>query len=269
MISLIVANLRFIGPAAFLAIGGIISISLSERKSFVQWYFLISLIFMIPFIYDLTYGMYLLLLYSIIFLSVGFRSSIYNSAGSNRQAVKIIAIFIVSIIVISTFFTGFYNHNRTGEYQYLWHMSEQSYEFGNWVNDRIDKDSRIFMVAENNYINHVVALQEDGLSILIGGTQGRAYGFINDSYTEYLEKVPATSSYFYSEGVYLTEERDIYRSMAWYIESRNIQGIKDVYSLDYLIQSRTYFKRVQGLNSNTAEIIYTNGVHDVYELRHI
>jgi hypothetical protein len=269
MISLIVANLRFIGPAAFLAIGGIISISLSERKSFVQWYFLISFIFMIPFIYDLTYGMYLLLLYSIVFLSIGFRSSIYNSAGSSRQAVKIIAIFIVSIIVISTFFTAFYNHNRTGQYQYLWHMSEQSYEFGNWVNDRIDKDSRIFMVAENNYINHVVALQEDGLSILIGGTQGRAYGFIDDSYTEYLEKVPATSSYFYSETVYIAEERDIYRSMAWYIEARNIRGIKDVYSLDYLIQSRTYFKRVQGLDSNTAEIIYTNGIHEVYELRHI
>jgi hypothetical protein len=269
VISLIVANLRFIGPAAFLAIGGIISLSLSEKKSFVQWYFLISFIFIIPFIYDLTYGMYLLLLYSIVFLSVGFRSSLYNSAGNNRQAITIVAIFIVSIILISTFFTAFYNHNRTGNYQNLWYMDERSYEFGSWVNDRIDKNSRIFMVAENNYINHVVALQEDGLSILIGGPQGRAYGFIDDSYTEYLEKVPATSSYFYSETVYITEERDIYRSMVWYVDSRNIQGIKDVYSLDYLIQSRTYFKRVQGLNSNTAEIIYTNGVHDVYELRHI
>jgi hypothetical protein len=125
------------------------------------------------------------------------------------------------------------------------------------------------MVAENNYINHVVALQEDGLSILIGGTQGRAYGFIDDSYLEYLDKVPATSSYFYSEGVYRVEERDIYRSMDWYASFKDIRTIKDVYSLDYFIQSRTTSKRAQGLNSNTAEIIYTNGIHEIYELRHI
>ncbi len=267
MISLITTNIRFIGPAVFLAIGGIISLSLSERKNFVQWYFLISFIFMIPFIYDLIYGMYLLLLYSIIFLSVGFKTSVYNSSGNKKQTLKIIAIFIVSIILISTLFTAFYNHNRTGEYQHLWYMDERSYEFGNWVNDQIDKNSRVFMVAENNYENHVVALQEDGLSVLIGGPQGRAYGFINNSYTEYLEKVPATSSYFYSETVYITEERDIYRSIPWYVDNKNIHTIKNIYTLDYLIQSRTYPKRVQGLDSNSAEIIYTNGIHEVYELR--
>jgi hypothetical protein len=267
VISLVVSNLRFIGPAAFLAIGGIISLALSERKSFVQWYFLISFIFMIPFIYDLTYGMYLLLLYSIIFLSIGFRSSVYGSKNTNKNFIKMMTVFIVSIIVISTFFTAFYNHNRTGEYQYLWYMDERSYEFGNWVNDQIDKNSRVFMLAENNYVNHAIALQEDGLSILIGGVQGRAYGFIDDSYIEYLERVPVTSSYFYSEGVYTVEERDIYRSMAWYITAKDIKTIKEVYSPDYFVQSRTSYSRVQGLNSNNAEIIYTNGIHEIYELR--
>jgi hypothetical protein len=269
MISLLVANLRFIGPAAFLAIGGIISLSMSGKKTFVQWYFLISFIFMVPFIYDLTYGMYLLLLYSIVFLSVGFRSSIYNSAGKNRQATKIVGIFIVGIILLSTIFTGFYNHNRTGEYKNLWYLDESNYELAQWINDDVNKSSRIFMVAENNYIVRTIALQEGELPILVGGTQGRAYGFINDSYVNYLERIPATDSYFYSEGVYRAEERDIYRSMAWYLDFKDVRTIKEVYSLDYIIQSRTYYKRVKDLNVNSAEIIYSNGIHDIFGLRYI
>lgn len=269
IISLVVANLRFIGPAAFLAIGGIISLASSEKKSFAMWYFLISFIFMVPFIYDLTYGMYLLLLYSIIFLSLGFKSSVYSSKGANKNYVKIIAVFIVSMIIFSTFFTAFYNHNRTGEYQYLWYMDDRTYEFAHWINNQIDGSSRIFMNSENNYYVRTIALQEDGLPILVGGVIGRAYGFVDDSYHEYLEKVPATSSYFYSEGVYRVEERDIYRSMEWYMTAKDIKTIKEVYSLDYFVQSRTISRRAQGLNINSAEIIYTNGIHEIYELRYI
>ncbi|TGC11566.1 hypothetical protein [Methanolobus halotolerans] len=269
LIDLLVINIRFIGPAILLAIGGIVSLSLSERKNFAQWYFLISFIFILPFIYDLTYGVYLLLLYSIVFLSVGFKNSLCNSKGNNKHAIKVISIFIVSIILVSTLFTAYYSYSRTGDYQYLWYMDERTYEFAHWVNDQIDRDSRVFMVAENNYYVRTIALQEEGLPILVAGVQGFTYGFINNSYLDSLERVPVTSSYFYSEGVYRVEERDIYRSMTWYVDNKNIKIIKNVYSLDYLIQSRTYYKRVQGLDSNSAEIIYTNGIHEIYELRYL
>jgi hypothetical protein len=266
IISLIITNVRFIGLAAFLAIGGIISLALSSKKNFPQWYFLISFIFMVPFIYDLTYGMYLLLLYSIVFLSYGFKRSLDSHTAMDKRSLKVVSVFLAGLIIISTIFTGFYNHTRTGEYKSYWYMDEKTYEFSNWVDNEIGKDNRIFMNSENNYYIRAVALQENQLSILIGGAQGRAYGFINDSYTNFLDRVPMTSSYFYSEGAYTTEERDIYRSMEWYVTNKDISTIKSVYSADYLIQTTSYYNKIKGSNRNNMQVIYSNGVHEVYDL---
>ena len=257
--------LRFIGIIAFLTVGGVVSLSFTPKKNFPQWYILISMILMVPFLYDLTYGMYLLLLYSIIFLSFGFANMVKSGTINKQGSIRIVSVFIICLLLISTVFTGFYNHNRTGDYSDLWYMTENNYDLANWINNNIDKDSRVFMLAENNYIVRTIALQENGSSILVGGVTGLAYGFINDSYLDNLERVPATSSYFYSEGPYRVEERDIYKSMDWYVLNKDFNTIKRVYSLNFLVQSRTYYKRVDGLTSNVAEIIYSNGVHDVYK----
>lgn len=266
IISLVITNARFIGPAILLTIGGVVSISLSPRKNYIQWYFLISFIFMVPFLYDLVYGMYLLLLYAIVFLSIGFKNAIFISSNKTGYEVKIVAIFVVSMILISTFFTAFYNHNRTGDYSDLWYLDGQNYDLANWINYEIAKDSRVFMVAENNYIVRTIALQENGSSILVGGVTGLAYGFVNASFLDELERVPATSSYFYSEGPYKVEERDIFRSVDWYVLNKDINDIDRVYSPDYYVQSRTYYKRINGLTSDISDIIYNNGVHEIYVL---
>ncbi|SFM56789.1 hypothetical protein [Methanolobus profundi] len=269
IIDLLTINLRFIGPAAFFAISGVISLSLSAKKSFSQWYFLISFIFMVPFVYDLLYGHYLLLLFSIVFLSIGFKNSIYSRLQKNNNMVRVVAVFAISIILVSTLFTAFYNHSRTGEYQYLWYMNEKNYDLANWIDGEINHSSRIFMVSENNYEVRTIALVENEMPILVGGVQGFAYGYINDSYLDNLEEVPMTSSYFYSEGPYRVEERDIYRSMDWYISNKDIKIIKDVYTLDYLVQSRTGPYKTKGLSTENAEIIYSNGILDIYNLRQI
>lgn len=269
VIDLIVINLRFIGPAAFLAIGGVVSLSLSSKKNFSQWYFLVSFIFMVPFLYDLLYGHYLLLLFSIIFLTIGFVYSVNSNPRRNKNAVKIICVFVLCIILSSTFFTAFYNHGRTGDYQYLWYMNEKNYDLADWINGEINHSNRVMMITENNYEVRTIALVENDMPILVGGVQGFAYGFINDSYLDNLEKVSFTDSYFYTESPYRVEERDIYRSMDWYISNKDIDIIKEVYTLDYLVQSRTNYYSAKGLSTDNSEIIYTNGVLDVYDLRQI
>lgn len=266
IISIIVTNVRFIGPAAFIAIGGLISLALSERKSFIHWFFLISFIFILPFIYNLTYGVYLLLFFFVMFLGIGFKSVIATSSVS-PNASKIIGIFIICILVLSTLFTGYYNHYRTGERQFLWYMDDRSYEFGHWVNEEISKDNRVLMITDHNYFIHAVSMQEGGLSILIGETIGRAYGLIDDTYTKSLVKVSPTSMHFYDEAVYATEYRDIYKSVEWYLLAKDVYAIKQVYDLDYIVQSSSSPRRVEGLSGQNAEIVYTNGIHEIYNLR--
>jgi hypothetical protein len=207
VIDLIVINLRFIGPAAFLAVGGLISLSISRKKNFSQWYFLISFIFMVPFLYDLLYGHYLLLLFSIIFLSIGFYNSITSVTNNSKKSLKLISFFVIVIIIGSTSFTAFYNHSRTGDYQSLWYMNEKNYDLANWINDDINHSSRLMMVTENNYEVRTIALVENNMPILVGGVQGFAYGFINESFLENLERVPMTDSYFYKIGRASCRER--------------------------------------------------------------
>jgi hypothetical protein len=269
VIDLVVINLRFIGPAAFLAVGGLISLSISRNKNFSQWYFLISFIFMVPFLYDLLYGHYLLLLFLIIFLSIGFYNSLTTSTHRSKKSIQIISFFLIAIILVSTSFTAFYNHSRTGDYQYLWYMNEKNYDLANWINDDINHSSRVMMITENNYEVRTIALVKNDMPILVGGVQGFTYGFINESFLDNLEKIPITDSYFYTEGPYRVEDRDIYRSMDWYISNKDIKIIKEVYTLDYLVQSRTHYYRAKGLSTENAEIIYSNGVLDVYNLRQI
>lgn len=194
IISLVVSNVRFIGLVAFLAFGGLLSLSLYRKKNMSHWYILISFIFLVPFLYDLTYGMYLLLLYSIIFLSIGFRNSIKSSSLNTSGAVKIVSVFIVFVLLLSTAFTAFYNHTRTGEYKDLWYMTEDNYDLASWINHEISKDSRVFFITENNYYVRTFALQDNGNSILKGSVEGYTYGLINDSFLDNLERVSMTSS---------------------------------------------------------------------------
>jgi hypothetical protein len=261
---MIISNIRLIGPMFILSIGGFISILFKQKKEFNEWYFLCMTLLFVPFSYNITYGTYVILLYVLFLASVGVRN-LFNV--KNMKISKLIPILIVVIFLSSVCFSSYYNHFRTGKYKDLWYMEENTYNTAKWIDNYIDKEKRVLFISEDRYKVRSIALQHNGSSIVQGGTEGLTYGFINRSIFNNLERVPITSSYFFTESPYVPVERDKYRSVEWYIANKNIDTIKDVYELNYILQSITY-RRLIGFSETTNDKIYSTGtleIFDVYE----
>lgn len=259
---MVISNIRLVGPMIIFSIGGLISMAFKQKKVMNEWYFLVMLLLFIPFSYNITYGTYIILLYILFLASVGFRN-IFNI--KNMKKPKLIPIFIIVILLSSTLFSANYNHVRTGQYKDFWYMKESTYNTAKWIDTYVDKEKHGFFVSEDRYKVRSIAFQSNGSSILQGNVVGLTYGFINKSILNDLEKVPITSSYFYHESPYKAVERDIYRGVAWYIENKNIYTIREVYSLDYIVQSMTH-KRLIGFSEVMSDKIYSTGQLEIFNI---
>ncbi|KKG76015.1 hypothetical protein DU43_01665 [Methanosarcina mazei] len=259
---------RYIGPMMAFAFSGLIYLALRNDKKIDLWYILVLVIFFIPFMYNQTYGIHMFQLFIVIILTVGFRN-LLNSR--NMKSPKIIGLAIIIILVSSVMFSAFYNHQRTGKYQAFWYMDDKTKLTGEWISDNINKDKKVLFSSENYYRVRALALQKNGTGILTGGTEALTYGFIDKDLLllKNLEKVPFTDSYYYSEAHYRTTEKvDEYESIHWYLAYKGIKKIKDVYDLDYLVQSISYPEPI-GYNENKREKIYSDGLLEIYDLRSV
>ncbi|MBP2029469.1 hypothetical protein J2755_000389 [Methanohalophilus levihalophilus] len=262
ILTMLVSHTRFVGPLIVFALGGLIYLILNKNKNIAQWLLLSSVLSFAPFFYNINYGVYVGLLFLVFLGTVGFWNLFKVQ---NVMTSRILTVLIVLNLLFFVSFSSFYNHERTGEYQHYWYMSELTFHEGNWINDHIEKDKRVLIISENSHNVRSIALQTNGSSVLQGGTEGLAYGFIDSSFVDNLTRVPYTSSYFYSESPYQATERDIYRSIEWYILAKDIRKIKEVYDLDYFVQSLTY-RRPAGFSTTKMDRIYTNGLLEVYEI---
>lgn len=263
--SIMIISIRYIGPMLLFVFGGLTHLILRNDKKTNVWYILFMIAMYIPFLYDLRYGIYIVQLFLIIPLAVGFRN-LMNTKGA--QSSKLVGTFVIMMLISSVAFSGYYNHYRTGEYKGFWYMDEKTYTAGNWIDHNINKENRVLIVSENYYNVRSMALQQNGSSIVTDGPEGFTYGFIEKDIIKNLEKVPITDSYFFSEGPYKIIEKDKYNSIAWYLRNKDISVIKKVYDLDYLVHSVTYL-RPMGLLEGEAEKIFSNGILEIYNIRKI
>lgn len=264
--SIMIISIRYIGPMLLFIFGGLVHLILRDDKKTNLWYILCMIAIYIPFIYDRRYGIYIVQLFLIIFLTVGFRNLLNVKSA---QSSKLIGMFIIMILVSSVIFSSYYNHYRTGAYKDFWHMDEKTYTTGNWINENISKEKKVLFVSEIYYKERSAALQQNGSSIFTGGPDGLTYGFIEKDIFENLTKVPVTDSYYFSESPYkIAEEnkyKDKYNSINWYLSNKDIKVIKEVYDLDYLVQSITFLK-VKDLEKKENEKIFSNGILEIYKL---
>lgn len=254
--------IRFIGPMLIFIFGGLVYLITQKDKKINLWYFLCMIVLFIPFIYDQLYGIFILQIYLVFLLTVGF-ANLFNL--NRLKSSRLIKVFIIAILLSSVTFSSYYNHYRSGNSGEVWYMDEKTFTAGKWINNNIGKDKRVFFSTENQYNIRSLAFQLNGSSVLRGGTEGLTYGFIDKNSIENLEKIPYTDSYFYSESPYRMTDRDVFQSKYWYLENKGIDKIKKVYNIDYMVQSVSYVRPI-GFSENNVNKLFSNGIFDLYDL---
>lgn len=259
---------RYIGPMIIFAFSGLVYLAFRNDKKINIWYILCLTCFFMPFIYNQTYGVHMFQLFIVTILAVGFRN-IFNL--ENKRLSKLNSMFIIAVLLSSIMFSAYYNHTRTGDINIAaWYMDDKTKLTGKWISENINKENRVLFATEGYYRVRALALQKNGSSIFAGDTEGLAYGFVDrNKIKNGSEKVPITDSYFYSEGAYrMTEKIDNFSSIAWYLENKNIAKIKEVYDLEYIVKSISFYGP-DGFEGSENEKIYSDGVLEIYDLRRV
>lgn len=254
---MLVRNTRYVGPLIILAISGVTYLTLKKEKKIEEWYFLIIMLILIPFNYNSIYGTYILVPIIVVFISIAFRNLL---DASHKSATYRVCIII--LILTSTMFSSFYNHERTNGRSYNWFMKDSTYSASLWSNEYIPDNTYGFGIDESNRLFST----SDGHPIMPQGeTLDLAYGFIDVSEIN-LTKISVTSSDYYLEGPYSTEDKiNIPGKINWILENdidyKTVVSILEKYNLTYFIMSSVDSKPgIESIKSKKSAIFDNGGI---------
>ncbi|AFV22945.1 hypothetical protein Mpsy_0736 [Methanolobus psychrophilus R15] len=244
-----ISILRQTGPLLILAVGGFIYTLFKKDKSTKEIFLLTIITFLIPAIYSHAYGAYILLLFIVLFIGISF----YN--------MTIIAVhkkFVTSVLVVAILstvaFSGYYNHNRTGESDAYWYMRDETHVAGMWSRTHVPSNSygldtafetgRMFAISEGRPITPSI------------GAGNLAYGFINASEIEYVRHTYREKD-FYFEGPYAVKSgTTIEGRMEWLRQTAT--SLSQLKGFNYFVQDKYYAKPVTSVVNQHYNKIYDN-----------
>jgi hypothetical protein len=256
MIEAIVVSLRYMGPVLLITISGILYMALKQNKTPNEWYLMIVFLSVVPFIYNVKYGIFILFLYGVIFAAFAFRN-LLNNADRSIIFRAFCIMFVLSIVV----FSSYYNHTRTGSNSDVWYMDESTYRASEWSFLHIPDGSHGF--GEGLAANRLSATSDGHPIIPLGSAVDLSYGLINAS-AILPQRVSATSSYFYFEGFYEDKNGiNLPGKVNWMLEQdieyMNVKPLLDEYKFEYFIMSHVYSGKASSTIKSKKNSFYDNG----------
>lgn len=261
MLTAFIINIRYIGPILIFFLGGFSCLIFKKDKKIEELYFLGCLLIFIPTMYSHKYGVYLLLIFIIIFAAMGFRNllAIYDKNTINK---KILNLFIILVLLSFTMFSGFYNHARTGDSKSYWYMPEITYKAAEWSNTYIPNGSYGFGLAADTWR---LLPTSDGHPVAPTlSAQILAYGLMNESDIKLVE-VDSGSLDYYFEGPYVLEKNtDVGGAVSGFTGYENIDDVRAMrianrfnvtYILEDIYSPTPIIKSIETKKSN----IFSNG----------
>lgn len=262
---LIVNNIvRYNGIAFFLAISGFIYLSLKNNKSFNEWLFLLIVLVLTPLLYIESYSHFLILPFVCLLTSV----ALTNISKIKQNKIKVFSALVI-IILLSTSFSGFYQHWRTKSNVGIGHLDEITYSGALWIGNNIDKDNRL--IGNNHLLLRKIFAVSEVPSILLEAEDVMlVYGFVNATNVNIIKNSPWKKG-FYLNNPYVTDSKEV----GWninYIQDKGINSwwgnyILSKYDFSYVIQDMNW-----GVNQfihslyNSKNIVYDNGGIRVWKL---
>lgn len=248
LLTAVTINIRYVGPILIFFLGGLIYLIFKRDRRFEEVYLLAILVVLVPTIYSQAYGVYILLIFIIIFIAIGFRN-LLNAYGKISSQ-KILITFTVLILIVFSAYSGFYNHMRTGDSKNYWYMPDITYKAAEWSNTYIPEYAHGFAFSGETWRLSPTSDAHPIVPTL--GAEVLAYKMMNESDIQ-LEDVNPNSMDYYFEGPYIIKPNtDIAAQVNWLRKSQDIDGgwareiisrfnatyvIEDVYVRDPIINS--------------------------------
>ncbi len=234
---MLIGNVRYTGPVLIFFFGGLISLTFKEDKKLVEWYILWSLAIFSITLYDLAYGMFIILIFVIILIAIGFRNlfSLYERKAYHNKALTSV---IVLVLISSAVFSGFYNNERTGGSKELWYMQEDMYKAAVWSNNYIPSYAHGLVLGED--AKRLIAASDAHPIAPMGGAQILAYELMNESDIQ-LVPVSSNSLSYYYDGPYTVKQYSgldsVLNAYPWIvdIDYEGAKAIERVFNATYLL----------------------------------
>lgn len=173
---MIVTNLRYSGLIIFFAITGFFHLSLKPNKNFEEQFFLIALLFFVPFMFLKTYAHFFIIIFSSVLIGI----SLTNIAKSHGKINKLSVLIVISILISSISFSGYYQHWRSDSEKATsvsfsdWYMSDATYQSGIWIKESISGN----LVGDQGLAaRRTFAISETPTFIAYDGIVDLTYGF--------------------------------------------------------------------------------------------
>jgi len=244
-------NVRYIGIPLIISISGFVYILLKDKKNIKECFFLISLLLLSPFFWELVYGHFITPVFVVILFGISL-NNIYQANSRKKYA----SYLIILILLSSIGFSDFFQHYRLKKSNTNWYLGEETYISGLWIRDNINRNN---LIVSNDHlelrkifsVSEVPSLLEEADDVLL------IYGIFNVTKLDIISNSPLTK-YFYKDGPFVLNMTD-QKEIGWYgnflqgydIDSDWGKEIISKFGIDYAV-----------INNNIGDNEFTRSVNN-------
>lgn len=258
---MIITYSRYIGVLIVIAIGGYSYLLFKKNKKFEEWFLLLCLLGLTPFLYTMTYMKWFILTFVSLLIGRGLTNitRIFVHTKNKKYAT-----FFGILLILSISFTGYYQflHFLNDPSPNKRYMEEQTYEGGRWIKNNINKN----MVGDPFIISRIAAVSEVPTLTGLGGSD-LAYG-LADMKKVNITRIYSPLSYeFYFKDPYKITNRidhNYYRNVLLRTDINNPESyanqVVSMFNLSYFAENmddnvNEFSKSVHKTKNN----LYNNG----------
>lgn len=263
----ILEYLRFIGILIVLFVVSLLYLIMKKKKTFGEWFILISLIGFTPFFYVANYGKWFFLSLAFIMIGIGLMNIIYIFLKrSDKSLFVVLSVIIISGLLFSSYFQ-FINYLENTDDRY---MDEETYQVSSWMKGSINNNESAF-AGERFFGIRVLSIAE--VPMLSGqGFNDISYGFVDPDSLEITRVHSVFSPSFYLYDPY-KEANSSSSWKLWAIQTtsfttpnsyaqRIIKHYGFTYFVDNLRYPNTFSRSIQATESK----LYDSGSINVWML---
>lgn len=167
---------RYIGILFIFSFGGLIYLIFKNNKSFEEWAFIMSLIFLAPSLYSLTYTKWFILIFLSLLIGIGLTNILYKLYFNNPKKITTIVIIVI-LLVFTPSFTGYYQfmHVYREGVNFKRYVEDSTFAAGLWMRDNANG----YAVANDMFSGKRLFAISNVPFITSMNTIDQIYGFIS------------------------------------------------------------------------------------------